>query len=52
MKCFKCGALCVTRYHYGPSHGELNSKVKAVSKVCPMDDCDWESYPTKVPEKI
>ena len=50
MKCFECGALCVTKYHYGPSHGEVNPPVKAVNKVCNI--CGWESYPTKVPEKI
>ena len=49
MKCFKCGALCVTDYIY---EGQYGSKIVAVQKVCPMDNCDWKSYPTKLPEKI
>ena len=50
MKCFECGTLCHTQYHYGPSHGEINPRVKAVSKLCPH--CGWESFRTKVPEPL
>lgn len=52
MKCFECGATCITVYHYGPSHGEPNPKVSAVSKACPIDGCGWESYPIKIPVKL
>ena len=50
MKCFKCGFRCVTKYHFGDKDSQGFEKVTAVSKVCNM--CGWESYPTKLPEKI
>ena len=50
MKCFVCGCNCVTQYHYGPSHGEDAPPIKAVNKICPS--CGWESYPTKIPDKL
>ena len=48
MKCFKCGFRCVTRYIM--DNHPMFPRVIAVSKVCNM--CGWESYPTKLPEKI
>ena len=60
MKCFKCGFLCITKYNtetrIDPNLicirnplGEWE-KLVSVSKLCNM--CGWESYPTKLPEKI
>lgn len=49
MKCFECGALCQTKYIY-EAHRLGGAKIVAVCKVCP--NCEWESYPTKLPEKI
>lgn len=47
MKCFECGARCITDYIY---EGQYGSNIKAVQKVCTV--CDWKSYPVKVPEPI
>lgn len=52
MKCFKCGALCHTNYIYDYVKGKAGMQIVAVSKLCPSDECGWESYPTKLPEKI
>jgi hypothetical protein len=45
MKCFECGAKCLTNYWRTPA-----GKIYQITKQCPV--CNWESYPTKVPEKI
>ena len=51
MKCFECGQLCKTVYHTRTNFIDINqSKIWAVSKQCP--NCGWESYKTKLPEKI
>lgn len=60
MKCFNCGFRCITKYHeeerIDPNLICLKNpiglwkKVVAVSKVCNM--CGWESYKTKLPDKI
>jgi len=52
MKCFKCGALCVTVYYCGGFYWQPGDKITAVGKACPIHECGWESYPTKLPEKI
>ena len=46
MKCFRCGAKCITEY----IKGNLSDKVIAVQKNCTV--CDWKSYPVKIPEPI
>lgn len=49
MKCFNCGKKCVTKYHIKEPCGSI----VAVSKVCEKENgCGWESYPTKIPDKI
>ena len=52
MKCFLCGAKCITEYihKYIKQEPVPISKVVAVQKVCTI--CDWKSYPTKIPESI
>jgi len=52
MKCYECGALCVTVYYCGGFYWQPGDKITAVGKACPIHECGWESYPTKVPEKI
>jgi len=47
MKCFACGANCVTEYIY---HHRIFSKIVAVQKNC--TECEWHSHPTKIPESI
>jgi len=54
MKCFECGSKCLTVYLnangrliVSPSH---NEKIIAVRKDCM--NCNWHSYPTKIPESI
>ena len=46
MKCFECGSKCLTVYNYNL----CQVKVMSVQKECM--NCDWISYPTKIPEKI
>ena len=48
MKCFKCGALCITNYMR--RYEDNTSQIIAVRKECTI--CDWKSYPTKVPESL
>jgi len=54
MKCFECGSKCLTVYLN--TNGRLiisphpDEKVTAVRKDCM--NCEWVSYPTKVPESI
>ena len=48
MNCFECGSKCITKYHH--RNKDMMDKVIAVNKVCLA--CGWESYPTKLPEKI
>ena len=54
MKCFECGAKCLTVYLN--TNGRLiisphpDEKVTAVRKDCM--NCEWVSYPTKVPSPI
>lgn len=52
MRCFKCGAKCITQYiHEYIKHEPVPiSKVVAVQKNCTV--CDWHSYPTKVPDPL
>lgn len=45
MKCFECNAQCHTQYIK-----DLTGKIVAVNKVCSV--CTWESFRTKLPEKI
>ena len=45
MKCFECGSKCITKYIR-----QGDGRIDAVSKECTV--CDWESYPTKIPETI
>ena len=53
MNCFECGSKCLTVYItenrmiINPSS---NDKIIAVRKDC--TNCEWHSYPTKLPEKI
>lgn len=53
MKCFECGNKCLTVYItenrmiINPSN---NDKIIAVRKDC--TNCEWHSYPVKLPEKI
>lgn len=48
MKCFVCGAKCVTNYYICPKE----KKITQVNKMCTVDGCDWESHPTKIPESL
>ena len=50
MKCFECGSKCVTKYHFGNKDKYGLERVVAVNKVC--HNCGWESFKTKLPEKI
>jgi len=52
MKCFVCGAKCITVYYSGARMWTPGDKITHVSKACPKEDCIWESYPTKIPESI
>jgi len=45
MKCFECGAKCITKYIR-----QGDGRIDAVSKECTV--CDWESYPVKIPESL
>ncbi|GAG74908.1 unnamed protein product [marine sediment metagenome] len=47
MKCFKCGARCITDYIPRDYDTDV---IIAVQKVCTV--CDWKSYPTKIPKCI
>jgi hypothetical protein len=52
MNCFKCGSKCLTSY--GLIDGRFvveampGDNITAVRKDCM--NCEWHSYPTKVPE--
>ena len=48
MKCFECNGKCITKYHF--DNQSNSAKVTAVNKVC--QTCGWESYKTKLPEKL
>ena len=50
MKCFKCGARCITEYIIKEQLHTCDPKIVAVQKVCTV--CDWKSYPVKIPESI
>lgn len=50
MKCFECGAKCITKYIFGNKDKDGYESIVAVRKDCPV--CDWHSYPTKIPEAI
>jgi len=52
MKCFECGNKCLTIYYHGDRLWESGSgeKITHVAKGC--FSCGWESYRTKIPEKI
>ena len=54
MKCYECGSKCLTVYLnargrliISPVH---NEQIIAVRKDCM--NCEWHSYPIKVPESI
>jgi len=46
MKCFECGSKCLTVYNWNATF----SHIESVQKDCM--NCEWQSYPTKVPEAI
>lgn len=51
MKCFECGERCITAYWNGNVLAiDSRTMVTHVSKLC--GNCGWESYKTKLPEKI
>ena len=54
MKCFECGSKCLTVYLNAGGRlivsPSLNEQIIAVRKDCM--NCDWHSYPTKIPETI
>ena len=50
MKCFECGSKCITKYIFGNKDKNGYESIVAVRKDC--IDCDWHSYPTKIPETI
>ena len=57
MNCFKCGSKCLTTYCVDTTNNNnwiispnALDKITAVRKDCM--NCEWHSYPTKVPEKI
>ena len=50
MNRFKCRTKCVTKYWFGDKDKHGLERVVAVNKVCHA--CGWESYKTKVPEKL
>ena len=50
MKCFKCESKCITNYIFGKKDKDGLESIVAVNKKCM--NCKWESYPTKLPEKI
>ena len=52
MKCFECGHECITIYYCGEFIWNPGDKITHVGKVCPIHNCGWESYPTKIPEPI
>jgi len=55
MKCFECGNKCITLYwHNDRSLGSADFKagtpITHVNSAC--TSCNWQSYKTKLPEKI
>jgi hypothetical protein len=57
MKCFECGSKCITQYfhhdhviRFNPMLGDAGLKVTHVNKACM--NCSWQSFKTKLPEKI
>ena len=51
MKCFECGTMCITAYwNENVLAIDSRTKVTHVSKLCP--NCNWESYKTKLPQKL
>jgi hypothetical protein len=52
MKCFVCGAKCVTLYYCNNRAWNYGEKITHVGKACPVEGCGWASYPTKVPGTI
>lgn len=54
MKCFECGSKCHTQYWYGDklAHNCFDHTVRIthVNKACM--NCNWQSFKTKVPEKL
>ena len=54
MKCFKCGSKCFTQYWIGDklasSFIHTTRRITHVNKQCM--NCDWQSFKTKVPQKI
>jgi hypothetical protein len=46
MKCFNCNGPTHTKYY------EDQYRIHAVSKVCINPNCGWESFKTKIPEKL
>jgi len=52
VKCFVCGAKCVTLYYCNNRMWTYGDKITHVGKACPIEGCGWASYPTKIPESI
>ena len=52
MKCFVCGAKCVTLYYCNNRMWTYGDKITHVGKACPIEGCGWASYPTKIQEPI
>jgi hypothetical protein len=53
MRCFVCGAKCLTVYITQSRmiiSPNADDKIIAVRKDC--TECEWHSYPTKVPEPL
>lgn len=55
MKCFECGCRCVTIYWHndrilGSYDFKAGTKITHVNSAC--TNCNWQSFKTKLPEKI
>ena len=55
MKCFECGSKCVTLYWHNDrvmnQHDFRDATpITHVNSACPT--CPWQSYKTKLPDKI
>ena len=49
MKCFECGSVCITQYWHNDKL-TTTLRITHVNKACM--NCDWQSFKTKIPEKI
>ena len=54
MNCFECGSKCYTVYWIGDKEAhkflDTTQRITHVNKACM--NCDWQSFKTKVPEKL